>query len=98
MRTSRSRRLGCSTTSGGRAVEEFAFESFARPAIGRLEELRLQAIEDRVDAELACGGGAELVGELEEEIERQPLRERLRGHLMRALYAAGRQADALAAY
>jgi DNA-binding SARP family transcriptional activator len=82
----------------GPALEDLAFESFAQSEIRRLEELRLEATEERIDAELATGGGAELVGELERLIDQQPLRERLRGQLMRALYAAGRQADALAAY
>jgi DNA-binding SARP family transcriptional activator len=82
----------------GPALEDLAFESFAQPEIRRLEELRLEATEERIDAELATGGGAELVGELETLIEQQPLRERLRGQLMRALYVTGRQADALEAY
>jgi DNA-binding SARP family transcriptional activator len=82
----------------GPALDDLAFESFAQPAIRRLEEQRLEAIEERIDADLACGRSAELVGELEGLIEHHPLRERLRGQLMRALYAAGRQADALAAY
>ncbi len=82
----------------GPALEDLAFESFAQPEIRRLEELRLEATEERIDAELACGSGAELVGELETLIEQHPLRERLRGQLMRTLYAAGRQADALEAY
>jgi DNA-binding SARP family transcriptional activator len=82
----------------GPALEDLAFESFTQSEIRRLEELRLEATEERIDAELATGGGAELVGELERLIEQQPLRERLRGQLMRALYAAGRQADALDAY
>src|SRR5436190_1964321 len=82
----------------GPPLEDLRFESFAQPAIRRLEEQRLEAVEERIDAELGCGGGAELVGELEALIEQEPLRERLRGQLMRALYAAGRQADALDAY
>ncbi|HMG65219.1 MAG TPA: BTAD domain-containing putative transcriptional regulator, partial [Streptosporangiaceae bacterium] len=64
----------------------------------RLSELRLAAAEDLFDAELAAGRGGELVPELEELAGAHPLRERLRGQLMRALYAAGRQADALRAY
>src|SRR5207249_8109225 len=59
---------------------------------------RLAAVEERIDAELALGTGDDLVRELEQLIEEQPLRERLRGLLMRALYRAGRQADALAAF
>jgi DNA-binding SARP family transcriptional activator len=82
----------------GPALEDLAFESFAQPEIRRLEELRLEAVEERIDAELACGGGAELVTELESLAAEHPLRERLRGQLMRALYADGRQAEALDAY
>ena len=82
----------------GPPLEDLQFESFAQPAIRRLEEQRLEALEERIDADLAGGRGAELVGELESLIEQHPLRERLRAQLMRALYAAGRQADALEAY
>ncbi|GLZ30026.1 SARP family transcriptional regulator [Lentzea sp. NBRC 105346] len=64
----------------------------------RLEEQRLAAIEDRVAADLQLGEGASLVPELRELVSAFPLRERLRGHLMRALYAAGRQAEALSVY
>ncbi len=71
---------------------------FAAAPITRLSELRLGALEDRVEAELALGRGAGLVPELQELAAAHPLRERLRGQLMRALQAAGRQADALAAY
>src|SRR5262249_19114050 len=66
--------------------------------IARLEELRLHAIEERVDADLALGGHAELVPELEALVAADPLRERLRYQQMLALYRAGRQADALEAY
>jgi predicted ATPase/DNA-binding SARP family transcriptional activator len=64
----------------------------------RLDELRLTAMEDRIDAELALGRHGQLVGELERLVAEQPLRERLRGQLMLALYRSGRQADALAVY
>ena len=64
----------------------------------RLEELRLSALESRIDAELATGGGAELVPELEELVSEHPLRERLLWGLMLGLYRAGRQTDALNAF
>jgi DNA-binding SARP family transcriptional activator/pimeloyl-ACP methyl ester carboxylesterase len=81
----------------GPALAEFS-EPFAAPEAGRLEELRLVCLEELMEAKLALGRHAELVGELELLVERHPLRERLRGQLMRALYGAGRQAEALAAY
>src|SRR6516165_8367107 len=64
----------------------------------RLEELRLSAIEDRIDSDLALARHADVVGELEALVALHPLRERLHGQLMIALYRCGRQADALAAY
>ena len=82
----------------GPPLADFAFEAFAQMEIGRLEELRLAALEDRIDADLARGQHAELVGELEALVAAQPLRERLRRQLVLALYRAGRQADALEAY
>ena len=63
-----------------------------------LEESRLAAIEERIDADLALGRHARLVSELEELVARQPYRERLRGQLMLALYRSGRQTDALEVY
>jgi DNA-binding SARP family transcriptional activator len=66
--------------------------------IARLEELHLTALEDRIEADLALGAGGELVPELEALVHRHPLRERLWAQLMRALYLAGRQAEALATY
>ena len=68
------------------------------PEIARLEELRLAAVEDRVEACLALGRHRELVPELEALVAEEPLRERRRRQLMLALYRSGRQADALAAY
>lgn len=82
----------------GPALVEFAYESFAQPAIGRLEELHLAAIEKRIEADLALGRHGDLVGELESLVVEHPLRERLRGQLMLALYRSGRQAEALAVY
>src|SRR5262249_38401157 len=63
-----------------------------------LEELRLEAIESRVEADLQLGRHARLVGELEALRVEHPARERLAGHLMLALYRCGRQADALEVY
>ncbi len=80
------------------ALADFVYENFAQTAIARLEEIRLAAVELRIDADLALGRHDELVGELEALVAEQPLRERLRGHLMTALYRSGRQADALDAY
>jgi len=82
----------------GPALADFVDEPFAAPEIGRLEELRLTAIEDRVEADLALGRHADLVGELEALVAQNRLRERLRAHLMLALYRSGRQADALELY
>jgi DNA-binding SARP family transcriptional activator/tetratricopeptide (TPR) repeat protein len=82
----------------GPALDDLAFEPFARDEVGRLEEARLAALEDCIDAELEIGRDGELVRELEELVEEHPLRERFRAQLMRALYRAGRQADALAAF
>ena len=79
----------------GPALADVAYESFAQVEIARLEELRLEAEEERVAAELALGRAAELVGELEALVEAEPLRERRRGQLMLALYRSSRQADAL---
>jgi DNA-binding SARP family transcriptional activator len=82
----------------GPPLADFAYESFAQTAIARLEEIRLAALELRIDADLALGRHDELVGELEALVAEQPLRERLRRHLMTALYRSGRQAEALDAY
>ncbi|HEX4745868.1 MAG TPA: BTAD domain-containing putative transcriptional regulator [Gaiellaceae bacterium] len=71
---------------------------FARAASLRLDEQRLAALEQRIDADLALGRHAQLVPELEGLVREQPLRERLRGQLMLALYRCGRQADALDVY
>ena len=82
----------------GPALAEFAFEPFAQAEIGRLEDLRLTAVEERIEADLALGRHADLIGELEALIAENPHRERLRGQLMLALYRSGRQTEALAAY
>jgi DNA-binding SARP family transcriptional activator/class 3 adenylate cyclase len=82
----------------GPALADFAYESFAQGEIARLEELRVAAVEERIDADLARGRHSELVGELEGLIAAHPLRERLRGQLMLALYRSGRQAEALEVY
>jgi DNA-binding SARP family transcriptional activator len=82
----------------GPALAEFAYESFAQAAIGRVEELRLTAVERRIEADLGLGHHTELIGELDALVVEHPLRERLRGQLMLALYRSGRQAEALDAY
>ena len=82
----------------GPALADVADAPFAAATIARLSELRLAALEDRIDADLKLGHGAALVPEIEEAATAHPLRERLCGQLMRALYAAGRQADALGVY
>lgn len=82
----------------GPALPEFAYESFAQPAIARLEEIRLAAVELRIDADLVLGRHDALVGELEALVAEHPLRERLRRYRMMALYRSGRQAEALDAY
>jgi DNA-binding SARP family transcriptional activator len=82
----------------GPALAEFAFDEFAQPHIRRLDDLRLAAVEERIEADLALGRHADQIGELEALVAENPHRERLRGQLMVALYRSGRQAEALAAY
>jgi YVTN family beta-propeller protein len=82
----------------GEPLADFAYEPFAQGEIARLEEARLAALEDRIEADLALGRHAALVAELEGLVAANPLRERLRGQLMLALYRSGRQADALENY
>ena len=82
----------------GRAFEDFTYESFAQTEIARLEELRLEAVEARIDADLKRGMSRELISELEALVRQHPLQERLTGQLMLALYRSARQADALRAY
>jgi YVTN family beta-propeller protein len=82
----------------GRPLADLEFEDFARVEIDRLEELRLHAVEERIEAELALGRHEAVVPELERLVVQHPLRERLRGQLMLALYRSGRQAEALQVY
>jgi DNA-binding SARP family transcriptional activator len=82
----------------GPPLADFAYEGFAQNETARLEELRLTALEERIEAQLELGAAAELVGELEQLVRENPLRERPRGQLMLALYRSGRQAEALQAY
>jgi DNA-binding SARP family transcriptional activator/ABC-type branched-subunit amino acid transport system substrate-binding protein/DNA-binding beta-propeller fold protein YncE len=82
----------------GPALADFRYDDFAKTEITRLEEARMAAIEARIDADLALGREDELVPELQALIREHPLRERLRGQLMLALYRAGRQAEALDVY
>jgi predicted ATPase/DNA-binding SARP family transcriptional activator len=82
----------------GEPLADVAYESFAQNEIRRLEELRVGALEDLYEAELAAGKAAELVPELEALVAEHPLRERMRRQLMLALYRSGRQADALEEY
>ncbi len=82
----------------GSPLADFTYEPFAEPAILRLEELRITALESRVDADLALGRHGDLIGELQSLVTEHPLRERLRGQLMLALYRSGRQAEALETY
>ena len=82
----------------GPALADLRFEPFTGAEADRLEELRLQALEYRIEAELALGAGSELIPELEVLVREHPFRERALGLSMLALYRAGRQAEALAAY
>ena len=82
----------------GPPLADLANESFAHLEILRLDELRMVALERRLDADLALGRFAELVGEIQVLVREHPLRERLRAALMRALYGSGRQAEALEVY
>jgi DNA-binding SARP family transcriptional activator len=82
----------------GDPLAEFRREPFAEAAATRLAELRLEAVSQRIDADLALGRHESLVGELRALVAGDPLRERLRAQLMLALYRSGRQADALLVY
>ena len=98
----RQRRGACSMRRWGCGVAPHwpmcAFESFAQAEIARLEELRVAALEERIDARLSEGEHALVVAELEQLSAEHPSRERLIGLLMLALYRSGRQTDALAVY
>jgi predicted ATPase/DNA-binding SARP family transcriptional activator len=82
----------------GDALSEFGGARWAGPEVARLTELQLAAREELIDLELAAGRHTEVLGDLEALAAAHPLRERLHGRLMLALYRAGRQAEALAAY
>ena len=82
----------------GPALADLAYESFAQAEIARLEELRLAAVEERMEADLASGRHGELVGNLQRLVAQHPLRERLRGQLMISLYRSNRHAQALQVY
>jgi YVTN family beta-propeller protein len=82
----------------GPPLADFAYAPFAQPAIAQLEEIHIATVEERLEADLALGQARDLVGELRDLVERHPLRERVRGQLMLALYRSGRQAEALESY
>lgn len=82
----------------GDPLADLTYESFAQASIERLHEIRFAALEQRIDADLALGRHIELVPELEQLVREHPFREQLHAQLMQALYGAGRQAEALAAY
>jgi DNA-binding SARP family transcriptional activator/tetratricopeptide (TPR) repeat protein len=82
----------------GPPLADFVYEPFAQAEIARLTDLRIAALEELVEAKLALGRHAEVVGVLEPLIGEHPYRERLRGQLMLALYRCERQAEALQAY
>jgi branched-chain amino acid transport system substrate-binding protein len=82
----------------GPPLADLQNEPFARDSMVTLEDERIAALETRIDADLGCGRHAELVPELSSLVKAYPLRERLRGQLMLALYRSGRQSEALEAY
>jgi len=82
----------------GDALQDVRDEPFAQADVARLEELRLQALEERIEADLALGRHESVVPELETLVGEHSVRERLCRQLMIALYRSGRQAEALAAY
>ena len=82
----------------GPPLADLTYESFTQNEIAQLEEARLVAIEDRIEADLALGRHEALTAALERLVAEHPTRERLRGQLMLALYRSGRQAEALETY
>ena len=82
----------------GSPFADFTYDAFAQTTIARLEEQRLGALEERIEADLQLGRHAEIVAEVATLAQEHPLRERIRGAQMLALYRCGRQAEALAAY
>jgi DNA-binding SARP family transcriptional activator len=82
----------------GAALADLADQPFLEHEAARLEEMRLLALERALEADLACGRPADALAEAEELVHAHPLRERPRELVMRALYGAGRQAEALEAY
>jgi len=82
----------------GEPLADLGDHRFARAEAARLEELRLACLEQRIERDFAAGRHADVIGELEALAENHPLRERVRGQLMLALYRSGRQAEALEGY
>lgn len=82
----------------GAALADLADEPFAHEEANRLDELRVECLEERLEADLEVGRHGEVLAELERLVAEHPLRERMRGQLILALYRAGRQAEALACY
>jgi predicted ATPase/class 3 adenylate cyclase len=82
----------------GPPLADLAYEPFAQTEIARLEDLRMAAIEQSIEAKLELSRHGEVIGQLEQLVEEHPYREALHAQLMLALYRADRQADALQAY
>ena len=82
----------------GPVLSDFQYDAFAQAEIAKFDEMRAAALEERIAVEVLLGRDAQVLGELEGLVREYPYRERLHGQLMLALYRAGRQADALAAY
>ncbi len=82
----------------GEPLADVTYEPFAAPAIAHLEEMRMVALEARIEADLALGLHGEVIGELRELVAAAPMHEVVRGQLMLALYRSGRQPEALDVY